>query len=132
MPNWISDLIGGHDYLPALAVLVLLLVGAVKTWPWLRRVVRFLDRLIGDPEHPGLLDRMDAIEEKVAPILHEVKNNSGSSMKDAIDRTEVLASQTATAVEGLAEDMVDVKKKLGADNQRIEALEDTFTKPRHD
>ena len=68
------------------------LVGKPVARAWLK-VEKFLDTWNGEPERdglparPGLVDRVIAIE-------HQVHNNGGASMKDAVDRIED-ASKTA-------------------------------------
>ncbi len=121
MPSWLDELLSDTS-IPVLIVLTALAIGAVKTWPWLRKVVRFLDALIGDDKNPGLLERVNGLEGRVDRIHHEVTPNSGGSMKDAVARTEQTLNSVATDLEA-------VKQKLDRDHERISDLEDTATRP---
>lgn len=60
-------------------------------WRGERRARRLANRLLGDgPGHPGALDRLDDVWAQVHP-------NSGSSLRDAVDRVEHgLAAHVAT------------------------------------
>ncbi|UFU05486.1 hypothetical protein [Ruania halotolerans] len=71
-----------------LAVLIFIAWGIVKMYRPATIVVRFLDRLIGAPGRPGLLDRMAALEVQVQRIHTEVTPNHGGSMNDAVRRLE--------------------------------------------
>ncbi len=59
-----------------------------------RRVSQFIDRVVGIPEQfglpaqPGILERLDNHERLMQEMHHELHPNGGSSMRDAIDRTE--------------------------------------------
>lgn len=74
----------------------------------LRRLVHFADDWFGEPERdgvparPGVMERMSAIEsagadtradvrgllERVERVEHELRPNSGLSLRDAVDRVE--------------------------------------------
>jgi len=100
MPQWISDVISVAPWLGAL-----MLAGFIiwKVAPALRKWARFIDRISGVPADPatgqrqllGLFERMDHQDQQLAEqsvvletIRHEVEFNNGSSVKDAITRTE--------------------------------------------
>ncbi|MCW5252202.1 hypothetical protein [Streptomyces sp. SHP 1-2] len=42
----------------------------------------------GVPERPGVMVRLDQIEAQVSHIQHELTPNSGSSLRDAVDRVD--------------------------------------------
>lgn len=59
-----------------------------------KRFVHFLDDYFGEEERPGfqgrpgMQERLRNLEEEVKTISYEMKPNSGSSIKDAINRIE--------------------------------------------
>ncbi|MFJ5883450.1 hypothetical protein [Kitasatospora cineracea] len=42
----------------------------------------------GVPARPGVMTRLSAIEDKLATVEHEMRPNSGSSLRDAVDRVD--------------------------------------------
>lgn len=42
----------------------------------------------GVPARPGVMSRLGAIEERLARVEHELHPNSGSSLRDAVDRVD--------------------------------------------
>lgn len=100
IPQWISDVLAASPWLGAL---VLVIFAIVKLGPGVRKLARLLDRIGGVPADeatgqrrlPGLFERMDQQDAKLVEqsgvletIRHEVEFNNGSSVKDAITRTE--------------------------------------------
>lgn len=100
IPQWISDVITAAPWAGAIVLVVFIIW---KVSPHLRKLARLLDRLGGVPADPntgqrrvpGLFERMDHQDEKLIEqsavletIRHEVEFNNGSSVKDAITRTE--------------------------------------------
>lgn len=94
MPAWITDLIPLAPWLAAVGVLVWV---GFKTFPWLRKVMHFIDDVSGEPARPGvparpgLMERLTVVEEKqdaqaksLEVVRHEVTTNHGSSLKDAV------------------------------------------------
>lgn len=81
----------------------------------LRRLVHFADDWFGEPERdgvparPGVMERISAIEtdgaatrddvrgllERVDRVEHELRPNSGASLRDAIDRVENAVAEPA-------------------------------------
>ncbi|TQE35484.1 hypothetical protein [Streptomyces ipomoeae] len=55
----------------------------------------------GTPARPGVMARLLRIEERVAAVEHELRPNSGRSLRDAVDRvdrrTQTLAPDTDTS-----------------------------------
>lgn len=68
----------------------------VKVIPWLRKWSRVADRMLGVPADPAsgqaavlsIWERLDHQDEVLGTIKHEVEYNNGSSVKDAVRRTE--------------------------------------------
>ncbi|MCP2168140.1 hypothetical protein [Goodfellowiella coeruleoviolacea] len=91
------------DFLADLSILdVGLALGALAAvWAVVVRVARVgrklshvADDWLGEPERdgvparPGVMERLAAIEQRVTVIEHEVRPNSGASLRDAVDRVE--------------------------------------------
>lgn len=93
---------------PAVDVLVIWAVAAVaiaglialvvRVWQGVRRIVDRVDDLADDwngtPERPGVpgrlgvMARLHRIEERVQAVEHELQPNSGTSLRDAVDRVD--------------------------------------------
>lgn len=75
----------------ALTVILKAVINIGKLW---KTVVHFLDDYFGEEERPGfegrpgLQERLRLMEENMEAIAYEMKPNSGSSIKDAINRIE--------------------------------------------
>ncbi|MDH6111159.1 hypothetical protein P3T36_003183 [Kitasatospora sp. MAP12-15] len=65
----------------------------------LRRSMRRVDEFVDDwngttgrpgvaPAHEGVMARLGGIETRLTAVEHELRPNSGSSMRDAIDRVD--------------------------------------------
>ena len=69
-------------------------VGLHKATKLVKRFIHFLDDYFGEEERPGfegrpgMQERLRAIEMEIECISYEMKPNSGSSIKDAINRIE--------------------------------------------
>jgi hypothetical protein len=102
MPQWIADII---SVWPALGALALALFVVSLAWKYIRPIARKVDTAMDDfngrparpgvPAQPGFMERFATIEEwtrKYGPVIdkldHEMHPNSGSSMADAVNRTE--------------------------------------------
>ncbi|MFI6861795.1 hypothetical protein ACIBKZ_18165 [Streptomyces sp. NPDC050421] len=63
-----------------------------------RRIVTRVDQFVDDwngtmprpgvSGRPGVMSRLDGIEERLGRVEHELHPNSGSSLRDAVDRVE--------------------------------------------
>jgi hypothetical protein len=98
--------IASVDHLVTWSVAVAAVVGLVAmVWRAARGIARRLDHLLDDwageparpgvPARPGLVERIARIEDRqlqqgarLAAIEHELHPNSGSSLRDAVDRVE--------------------------------------------
>lgn len=116
MPQWITDLITASPFLGGIAAAgFILFIAAKYLKPPSKGIEHFLEDWNGEPERPGVPARpgmmqrvaniessqtvtathqikADAFFEKYGPIIdkldHEMHPNSGSSMADAVNRTE--------------------------------------------
>lgn len=71
------------------AGIVAVVLALRKVWPWIKRFVRMVDTIADLPE------RLDKIEERQKVTAAELTDNHGSSLKDAVKRTEAIATETA-------------------------------------
>ncbi len=66
------------------------------------RVDEFVDDWNGVPPRPGVsgrpgvMARLDGIEERLGRVEHELQPNSGSSLRDAVDRVDARTQQLAS------------------------------------
>jgi len=91
MTDDLTELADPALLLIVLVCLVLITGGVVKAWKPVRKIIRWLDRVIGDEndkDNPGILKRMDHFEAQLAEVHHEVTMNHGGSLKDAVARIE--------------------------------------------
>lgn len=108
MPEWLPYLV---------AAVIGLLFGAVVwlvkvAWPFLRKISHFVDDVAGEPDRPGVPGR-PGLMERVAHIEHEVKDNHGSSLKDAVKRIEEVQGEQSTQIK-------DLHNKFTRPQERIE------------
>lgn len=124
MPPEVQAFLGGIT-LADIAIWVGVLGGAVAAFKWvrpfLRKLIDFVDDVAGEPARPGvparpgLMERLASVEGAVAQVKHEVLPNTGTSLRDSADRTEVVVGE-------LSRSMDDVHSKLDSDNARIGEL----------
>lgn len=94
LPPW--EVMGG--VLTGAAALLTVLGGAILGIPKLVREIQSL--------------RRQALEtaRAVRAVQHEVQPNSGGSMRDATDRTEIAATQLLTEISAMRDDIADIKQ----------------------
>ena len=104
-PDTLAEWIPVVPWLVALIVLIIVLIAFVRVvWPVLKRWADLADDLLGEkarpgvPARPGLMERMASIEGEqkrqavdLALVKHEVLPNTGTSLNDAVRRTEAHA-----------------------------------------
>ncbi|MER8083860.1 hypothetical protein ABTZ57_01525 [Streptomyces sp. NPDC094048] len=74
-----------------------------------RRIVSRVDEFVDDwngtadrpgvPGRPGVMARLDGIEERLGSVEHELHPNSGGSLRDAVDRVDVRTQQLTADVD---------------------------------
>lgn len=126
MPAWLSELI---PVAPWLAALGLVMWALVRAWPHVRKAMHFVDDVVGEPERPGHPPRAGLME-MVAKLQHEVMPNTGTSLRDGVDRTEehiaILTEQLADLTKTVDQAIAWQKKhekKSDAVVARVTALE---------
>lgn len=66
------------------------------------RIDDFADDWAGTPGRPGVparkgvMERLDRIEERIAAVDHELQPNSGSTLRDAVDRVDARTRSLTT------------------------------------
>jgi hypothetical protein len=89
--------------------------GLRVAWRLVSRTIRFLDDWAGEParpgvaERPGVMARLQSVEQSLASVLAETKPNGGSSLRDVVHRT--------------AADVADIKYDQIMMRQRMELFE---------
>jgi hypothetical protein len=92
-----------------------------KGWPWLRKtataIVNFATIVDAVQELPAFIERTDktleAQNEQIADIHHEVHFNNGSSVKDAVIRVEEGVAGLYDKVDDLAAEDASIRKDMG-------------------
>jgi len=88
MPQWISDVIAVAPWLGAFFVAIFAAWWLGKrTGPTAKKIINFLDDWNGEPARPGVPQRLGVMA-RLDEMHHELHPNSGSSLADAVNRTE--------------------------------------------
>jgi hypothetical protein len=72
----------------SITAITVIAIGLRKFFGFIKKVVHFFDDWIGTEDSPGMLTRLNNIEQDVSEIKKEVTYNSGTSLKDAVRRIE--------------------------------------------
>ncbi len=98
-------------------VLVVLIIVLRKAWPFLSRLVLVINAGVTLPEELAKLNTsVIAMGADIGHIKHELQNNDGSSLKDAIQRTEkgVAAIKKTVVAQGKKIDKVQQDQATAA------------------
>lgn len=82
---------------------------------WLNTWEDFMDDWFGSEPRPGRA-RTKGVMERLNEIDGELKNNGGSSIKDAVDRID-------TQVHEILSDSKEIKRRLEDGDQKFESIE---------
>jgi hypothetical protein len=79
--------------------------GVVALIRWLRHHLGGLADFINDwhgegarpgvPARPGVMERLSGIEDRLAAVEHELQPNSGTSLRDAVNRVDARTARIA-------------------------------------
>ena len=148
-PDELAEWIPVVPWLVALVLLIIAVALFVKfVWPVLKRFADLVDDLLGEdaragvPARPGLMERMQSVEseqkrqgdeqqrqsEVLALVKHEVLPNTGTSLNDAVRRTEAHARATDAKVE----EALAWQRKHEAKSDAIVARVDKIEENRHE
>ena len=136
-----GDLAAWVPVVPWLVALIILIAAAVAfvrlVWPVLKKWSDLADDLLGEkarpgvPARPGLMERMQSVEgeqkrqgDDLALVKHEVMPNTGTSLNDAVRRTE----KHARELDGKVEAALDWQKQHEAKSDAIVARVDKIEK----
>lgn len=93
IPSWLGDVTVAEIVVVAVILLGLGRLGK-RAWDVLNRVDQTRADLLGEPARPGVdrrkgvVERLHDHDELLREIKHELVPNSGSSLRDAVDRIE--------------------------------------------
>ena len=87
-PQWITDIFAVAPWIGGFFVVAFL---AGRVWrfvgPTVKKVLNFLDDWNGEPARPGVPERLGVMA-RLDEMHHELHPNHGSSLADAVNRTE--------------------------------------------
>lgn len=92
-------------------------VGVSKLVRIFRRVGHFLDDWAGEEgrpgveARPGVMERLGSMEDRLGEVEHEVKTNTGTSLKDAAKRTEEAVNAIASRMEDVSGQVEDLARR---------------------
>jgi hypothetical protein len=102
-PAWVTAAIAFFTALGALLVWML-------RWAWriISRIIRFLDDYFGTPGHegvparPGVMSRLQSVEQTLATVAAETKPNNGTTLRDVLHDTRDDVSEVKNTVADLS------------------------------
>ena len=90
---------------------------------WMNTWEDFMDDWFGAEPRPGR-DRTKGVMERLNDIDGELKNNGGSSIKDAVDRIEKDVKELAVDTKGIKARLEDGDKRFDRIENRLKRLEE--------
>jgi hypothetical protein len=106
-----------------------LLVGKVlipagkKIKLWFENWDKFMQDWSGEDARPGR-DRVPGVMERLNAIDGELKNNGGSSVKDAVDRIEIRVDEIHTRTDQIKIRLEEGDQRFDKIEKRLKGLED--------
>lgn len=97
------------------AIFKIIIPFSKKIKDWITNWEAFMEDWSGQDARPGR-DRVPGVMERLNDIDGELKNNGGSSVKDAVERIE-------KDVKGLSLDTKSIKARLEAGDKRFDRIE---------
>ncbi len=96
---------------------------AKKIKLWFKNWDKFMQDWSGEDARPGR-DRVPGVMERLNAIDGELKNNGGTSVKDAVDRIEADVKEISTRTNQIDLRLKDGDKRFDQIERRIKKLED--------
>lgn len=90
---------------------------------WFNSWEQFMVDWAGEPARPGR-DRVPGVMERLNDIDGELKNNGGSSVKDAVDRIEIHVNEIYDKTNQIDKRLEEGDKKFSEIDKRLKRLED--------
>lgn len=122
LPGWLQVIVALTIILGAIATLVVTLR---KFLPWLKRRIKITDSL---EELPAFMDEvrktLNAQDNDLGVLKHEVLPNNGGSLRDTADRLEKAVANQGKKLDAHTRALRNVDKKLARDNERIQTILD--------
>lgn len=144
MPEWLSawlDQISGLELVLAVAAIIAVIVWLWRTKPWrgvvavARGIVQGTQILESVKDLPRFIEKT---EQQLDSIYHETHFNNGSSIKDAVTRTESVVNQmkqqldaTTGTVNTVAETVAVIEEEIPKLKQADEELREDFETTRN-
>ncbi len=90
---------------------------------WFKNWDKFMQDWAGEDARPGR-DRVPGVMERLNAIDGELKNNGGTSVKDAVDRIEINVTEIHDRTDEIKLRLEDGDERFGKIEKRLKGLED--------
>lgn len=118
--KWLNSIPLGTALLWVVGAIVLILA-IWKGWPVFRKFVRSLSNFV------KLVDTLGTLPVDIAFIKHELDDNSGGSVKDAVKRTEKAVADLSTEVTHIRGQAASLKTSVQKTNRRLDEMNGPVT-----
>lgn len=102
-----------------LFILWLIVRGSFKAYPFISRLVKLVNTLVGDKDNPGIGDRMDAqdvtldnLSTTVETVRSQVQNSHQTNLRDDVDKVINKLDQHLATSESQDKEQKETTKKL--------------------
>jgi hypothetical protein len=121
----IVQIAGGLVTLLTAALLIgkIIIPGVKRVKLWFENWDRFMIDWAGEEPRAGR-DRVPGVMERLNAIDGELKNNGGSSVKDAVDRIEINVNEIKDRTDQIDLRLADGDKRFDQIDKRLRRLED--------